>query len=107
MKKMTPQKLAPLACAVLILVAGCVTPVGGEVEVSGPPPAAYVETAPACPGPGYVWIGGAWAWQGNRWDWDKGRWAQPPHPGAVWVPHHYAEHNGKRTFTQGRWQDHK
>ena len=103
MKKNIFSKLASCTCAALIFAAGCVAPVGGVVEVSGPPPPVYVETAPPSPGPGYVWIGGAWSWQGH-WAWDRGHWDRPPHPGAVWVPHQYSNRNGKHTFVRGAWK---
>jgi hypothetical protein len=88
------------------LLAGCVvaaTP--GEVEVSGPPPAAEVEVQTVSPGPDYVWIGGSWVWgPAGRWNWEHGHWDRPPHPGAVWAPHHYEYRGGKHVFVRGRWK---
>jgi hypothetical protein len=96
-----------VASGALILVAGCAvtSPVGsgGEVEVAEPPPTLIMEKVPPSPGPGYVWIGGAWDWHGH-WMWDRGHWDRPPHPGAVWVPHRYVERDGKHVFIHGEWK---
>ncbi|HTA28849.1 MAG TPA: YXWGXW repeat-containing protein [Candidatus Cybelea sp.] len=75
-----------------------------EIDVTGPPPAPLVDDVTVSPGPGFVWIGGAWAWVGGRWEWERGRWDHRPHAGAVWVPHHYEFHNGRHVFTRGHWK---
>jgi hypothetical protein len=59
-------------------------PQGGEVVVSEAPPPPPSETVVVAPGPGYVWVAGAWVWNG-RWVWEAGHWAYPPYYGAVWV----------------------
>ncbi len=79
-------------------------PVSEEVIVTeAPPPPPADEVVVASPGPGFVWIGGAWVWRGH-WVWERGHWARPPRPGAVWVPHHYEYRNGVHVFIRGRWR---
>jgi hypothetical protein len=75
-----------------------------EVVVATPPPAPIIEEQTfVAPGPGYIWISGAWVWH-NNWTWEQGHWAQPPHHGAVWLPGHYAYRNGHHLYIRGRWQ---
>ncbi|MGH7939987.1 MAG: YMGG-like glycine zipper-containing protein [Limisphaerales bacterium] len=52
---------------------------------SDEPPPQPDETIVGSPGPGYVWISGAWQWNGIGWVWIGGRWAYPPWPNAVWA----------------------
>jgi len=52
--------------------------------VTDAPPAPQTETVVVAPGPGYVWVPGAWEWHGH-WVRVSGFWATPPHPAAVWV----------------------
>src|SRR5678815_468101 len=49
-------------------------------------PAPIVETIPACPTPGYVWVGGSWGWCDNDWVWTSGPWGPPAH----WAYGYYA-----------------
>jgi hypothetical protein len=98
-----------LACLAAFFVAGCEVygppPPAGGVEVSAAPPPAQVDVETPIPGPGYVWIGGAWVWgPAGRWEWQGGHWDRPPHPGAVWVPHRYEYRNGRRVFVRGGWR---
>ena len=51
------------------------------VYVQPPMPAPIVETAPVCPTPGYVWVGGSWGWCDNHWVWTRGHWGPPAHWG--------------------------
>ena len=44
-----------------------------------PMPVPIVEAAPACPVPGYVWVGGSWGWCDNHWVWTRGHWGPPAH----------------------------
>ena len=46
------------------------TALSADVIVKVRPPAAIVETRPAAPGPGYVWIGGVHRWNGTAYVWD-------------------------------------
>ena len=48
-----------------------------------PPPARYVYAAPACPAPGYAWVGGYWYPSGARYYWHAGYWARPPYAGDI------------------------
>jgi hypothetical protein len=49
------------------------------VVVPPPMPAPVVEVAPACPVPGYLWVGGSWGWCDNHWVWTRGHWGPPAH----------------------------
>jgi hypothetical protein len=51
------------------------------VFVQPPMPAPIVETAPVCPTPGYVWVGGSWGWCDNHWAWTRGHWGPPVYRG--------------------------
>lgn len=113
---MKTSLLKPLVLAAFagLLLAGCgdhgrpsaPTQAQSEEYVSEPPPPPFeVDVQTACPGPDYIWIGGAWDWgPGGRWVWERGHWDRPPHPGAVWEPHRYDTHNGRHVFTRGRWK---
>ncbi len=46
--------------------------VAGEVGPVAPAP--LQEAIAPCPGPGYVWVTGAWLWHGDHWGWRKGYW---------------------------------
>lgn len=97
-----------LGMATALIVGGCnvyVPPPSGEVEVSGAPPAPQIDVETPQPGPGYVWIRGAWVWgPGDHWVWDRGYWDRPPHPGAVWVGPRYEYRHGHRVYLRGRWR---
>lgn len=41
------------------------------------PPAPVLEPVLVAPGPGYVWVRGAWAWHGDHWVWHRGYWRHP------------------------------
>ena len=109
MKKIIWLPLALLAFAGVLLVSGCVVhervvyrnPPQEVVVTEAPPPVVY-EAETVAPGPGFIWIGGAWAWHGH-WVWEHGRWGRPPHPGAVWRPHHYEYRGGVHVFIRGGW----
>jgi hypothetical protein len=73
--------------------------------VAPPPmPASIVEIAPACPTPGYVWVGGNWGWCDNRWLWTRGHWGQPAHWDRGWDRGCRAEH--RETFHRGFHSEH-
>jgi hypothetical protein len=58
------------------------------VVVPPPMPAPIVEVTPACPTPGYTWVGGSWGWCDNHWVWTRGHWGPPTH----WVHAYRGEH---------------
>ena len=65
-----------------------------------PPPPPVAAYAPACPGPGYAWVGGYWYPSGPRYAWRAGYWARPPYPRAYWVgPRYYG-----RRYYRGYWR---
>ena len=55
----------------------------GSEQVAGvvgpPPPAPLNEPVAVAPGPGYVWVAGAWVWLGDHWSWHHGYWYRPRH----------------------------
>lgn len=62
-----------------------------------------VETMDMAPGPGFVWIPGAWVWR-TQWVWARGHWEHPPQPGAVWVAPSYENRSTNQVFIQGGWK---
>ena len=77
--------------------------VGHEIVVDRPPPMPVVETMDIAPGPGFVWIPGAWVWR-TQWVWDRGHWAHPPQPDAVWVSPRYENRGSAQVFIPGGWK---
>jgi hypothetical protein len=61
------------------------------VIVPPPMPAPVVDAAPACPVPGYIWVGGSWGWIGNHWAWTQGHWGPPAH----WAHGYRGPHRGR------------
>ncbi len=90
-------------CAANHKAAEHAAPVGTEVVVPEAPPLPEVETMSMVPGPGYIWVPGAWNWRG-QWVWDQGHWAFPPQPGAVWVSPRYENRGDQRIFIEGGWK---
>jgi len=74
------------------------------VAVACEPPPPAVETIVVAPGPGFVWVPGAYVWGGAGWFWCAGRWAYPPHPHACWVVGGWEYHNGRRMWREGCWR---
>ena len=65
------------------------------VVVPPPFPAPIVESVPACPTPGYVWVGGNWGWCDNHWAWTRGHWGPPTRWGYAYrAEHHEGYHSG-------------
>ncbi|MGO4886051.1 MAG: YXWGXW repeat-containing protein [Bryobacteraceae bacterium] len=89
-----------------IVFAGVLTlgPAFAEVVVKVAPPAAVVETRPAAPGPGYVWIDGYQNWNGSAYVWVPGRWEMPPRPHARWVAHRWVHRHGGYVMVEGHWR---
>ena len=75
-----------------------------EVIVRVAPPAAIVETRPAAPGAGYVWIGGYHKYENNAYVWVPGRWELPPRPHARWVAHRWVRRHGGWVLVEGHWR---
>jgi|SRR5580658_7319328 hypothetical protein len=75
-----------------------------EVIVKVAPPAAVVETRPAAPGTGYVWIDGYQNWNGSAYVWVPGRWELPPRANARWVAHRWVHRNGGYVMVEGHWR---
>lgn len=72
------------------------------VRIGWAPPPILVESPPAIPYDGAVWIGGYWTWQGT-WVWAHGRWAPPPRPGFTWCHPYYENRGGSVVFVNGFW----
>jgi hypothetical protein len=69
-----------------------------------PRPDDQVETPPAAPFEGAVWIGGEWDWNGAEWVWSGGHYEQPPARDVVWVaPTNVEVHGTISVRAPGRW----
>ncbi len=80
-------------------------PASALVHVHTPPPPARVETVPAKPASGAVWLDGEWAWQGRKWAWRRGQWVMPP-SGAKYSPWTQTRDlNGDVWFASGAWRN--
>jgi hypothetical protein len=72
-----------------------------RVVVRAPAPivvAPVVETVPACPGAGYVWVPGNWAGYGTARIWTAGFWRAPLHVAYAhpYYGHVYHNYGGRR-----------
>lgn len=80
-------------------------PAAALVQVQNAPPPARVETVPAQPERGAVWLDGEWALQGRKWAWRRGRWVMPP-AGASYSPWTMTyDGNGAVWFASGAWRN--
>ena len=79
---------------------------GLEIRVghSAPPPVRYEHRA-SCPGPGYVWLGGAWDWQGNDWAWMPGRWDRPVAHDVQWTHARYHREHDAWRYEPAHWSN--
>jgi WXXGXW repeat (2 copies) len=75
----------------------------GGVYVQTAPPAPIYETAPAVPGPGYIWQAGYWRWNGYRYVWVHGHYVYGPYSGAVWRPGHWRQTPQGWVWVPGHW----
>lgn len=75
-----------------------------EVVVTEAPPAPLYEVQTVAPGPGFVWVEGAWGWNGRHWSWERGHWMHPPRPGARWVRPHYEARGSVHVYVRGGWR---
>ena len=67
------------------------------------PPEPKVETRPARPAPGAVWVDGHWKWNGNRYVWVSGHWDRTPRS-SVWVPGHWEKRPRGWVWVPGHWR---
>jgi len=94
-----------LLAAVLVSSAACATAAPrGRVYLRVGPPAPLVETRIVSPGPGYVWVPGAYRWERNAYLWVPGRWDRPPRARAVWVPARWAHDRRGWYVVEGHWR---
>jgi hypothetical protein len=76
---------------------------GDVVYVQTAPPAPKVETRPARPVPGAVWVSGHWKWNGHRYVWISGHWDRTPRSSA-WVPGHWEKRPRGWVWIPGHWR---
>ncbi len=74
------------------------------VIIDQPPPPVIVESIPAPPAVGFVWIPGYYGVVGRSWVWVRGHYERPPHPGAVWVAPEHIRHGAQFEFRGGHWR---
>jgi WXXGXW repeat (2 copies) len=74
-----------------------------SVTVQTAPPAAIVETRPASPYAGAVWMPGYWSWNGAQYVWVAGSWVAP-RPGYLWVPGHWRGTPYGWRWVRGHWR---
>ena len=101
-----PPQQAPPAVSAGVPTPSTPPPSPDMVEgtvVASDPPAPIVEYVPACPYPGYVWVGGYWGW-GGGWYWVGGHYARPPYHGAVWVGGGWARGARGWAWHGGHWR---
>lgn len=69
-------------------------------------PAEPVVVVPAPPGPGYVWVDGAWRWdrRAHAHRYVNGYWARPVRPGATYVRGGWRETRRGWRYTPGHWR---
>jgi hypothetical protein len=96
---------AMLLAASLVGTAACATAAPrGRVYLRVGPPAPIVETRIVSPGPGYVWIPGAYRWEGRNYVWVPGRWDRTPRARAVWVPARWVHDRRGWYVIDGHWR---
>ena len=96
---------ATLLAATLVGSAACATAAPrGRVYLRLGPPAPIVETRIVSPGPGYVWVPGAYRWERNAYLWAPGRWDRPPRARAVWVPARWVHDRRGWYLVEGHWR---
>lgn len=75
-----------------------------EIIVVKPPPPLRVETMPARPHAGHLWVAGYWHWESDAYVWVPGAWIAPPEPKAVWVPPRFEQRSGVSVYISGFWR---
>jgi YXWGXW repeat-containing protein len=109
-----PLRLLLCASAAALILGAA--PVGGftapaqaqvaiGVSASIAPPLLPIYSQPPIPGPGYVWIPGAWAFDGAEFYWVPGYWALPPAADLLWTPGYWAwnDADDDYVFDAGYW----
>jgi|ERR1700689_2597361 WXXGXW repeat (2 copies) len=97
------QKIVLAAVVAALGFAAVSTPAqsAAYVYVQAGPPAAVVETVPASPGTGYVWVGGYYRWDGAHYNWVHGTWVRH---GGAWCAGHWRHHPSHGWYwVPGRW----
>ena len=80
---------------------------GGYDRGYYPPPAAYVDVRPPCPGPDYGWVDGYWDQYSGRRSWHNGYWARQAYRGYREGPRYEGGYyNGYRRNDSGRGYEH-
>lgn len=74
-----------------------------EVVANAEPPAPIVETRPAMPFAGAVWMPGYWHWNGHHHVWIGGRWSAA-RAGWTWEPHHWVRTPAGWRMEHGHWR---
>jgi hypothetical protein len=92
-----------LTAVVLAVTFAIASPLGAaRIWVQVAPPAPIVETVPAQPGAGYVWVGGYYRWDGARYVWVHGHYVAH---GGAWVPGHWEHVTGSGWYwVPGHWR---
>lgn len=73
------------------------------IVVKEAPPTVKVETKPASPGEGYMWIPGYWEYRNGEYAWVDGRWERPPAEEMVWVPGQWVDTGAGYVYVSGHW----
>ena len=94
---------AALVAAAIGVMPACTAP-RGRLYVRVGPPAPVVEARVVAPGPGFVWVPGAYRWDGRAYIWTAGAWQRPPRARARWAPGHWVRDRHGWYFVEGRWR---
>ena len=94
-----------LLAGALTLSSACATaaPRGGVFVRIGPPAPVY-ETRVVAPGPGFVWIAGAYQYEPRGYVWVPGRWERPPRANARWVQARWVHERRGWYVVDGHWR---
>jgi hypothetical protein len=89
-----------LAIFLLTGMAAVAVPASAQVYVRVAPPVTIVETVPAAPGSGYVWVNGHYNWNGKRYVWAGGHYERH---GGRWCGGHWRHDAQGYIWVDGRW----
>jgi WXXGXW repeat (2 copies) len=102
---MSAIKVGALAGPLLLVATLSFAEVHVNVYVPTRPPVLVVESRPAAPSRGHVWIAGYHRWEGGAYQWTPGRWEQPPHGHSRWVAGRWRHHSQNGWYwTEGHWR---